>query len=353
MRFLHPEPAANHPPVHPVFIPFAGCPVRCVFCSQEAQSGTSHTHNNVLASKVLAEIAQLASTGKPPVELAFYGGTFTALPLELMETFLSAANRLKEQALLSAVRCSTRPDALSMELLLKLKALGLETVELGVQSFCAEPLAASQRGYSPETAGQACHMVLEAGLRLGIQLMPGMPGMREKHFLYDLERCAAIRPDFARLYPCLVLEGTVLAELWRKKLFTPWPLEMVLELLPEGLLTLWRKGVKIIRMGLAPQKGLPERILDGPAHPALGQILRSRALFKFIAEKIRDSGSGESAWTLHAPKRFQGEFFGHGRELAENYARIRLNPADVHWWDKNCFELTRIEQINIENVHQA
>jgi histone acetyltransferase (RNA polymerase elongator complex component) len=326
-----------------VFIPFAGCPVRCVFCSQEAQSGTSHRRDNVLGAKVLAEIAQLAPTGKSPVELAFYGGTFTSLPLELMESFLLAANRLKEQGLLSAVRCSTRPDALSLELLLKLKALGLDTVELGVQSFCAEPLAASQRGYAPETAVQACHMVREAGLTLGIQLMPGMPGMRKEHFLYDQERCAAIRPDFARLYPCLVLEGTALAELWRKKLFTPWPLETVLELLPEALLNLWRAGVRIIRMGLAPQKGLPESILDGPAHPALGQILRSRALFRFIAEKILASGDREASWALHAPKRFQGEFFGHGRELAESYAGIRLDPADVHWWDKNCFELMPIQ----------
>jgi histone acetyltransferase (RNA polymerase elongator complex component) len=341
MRFSHPEPAGNPLPIHPVFIPFAGCPARCVFCSQEDQSGVLRKNDASLASAVLAEMARLASGGKTPVELAFYGGTFTALPLELMEIFLAAANKLKEQNVISAVRCSTRPDCLSGELLQRLKTLGLNTVELGIQSFCAEPLAASRRGYSPATADLACHMAAEAGMTLGIQLMPGMPGMRREHFLHDVERCAAIKPAFVRLYPCLVLEGTTLAGLWRKNLFRPWPLELVLELLPKALLTLWKTGIKVIRMGLAPQKGLQERILAGPVHPALGQMLRSRALFELLADKICEFGPGEEGYALHVPRRFQGEFYGQRKEMAKDYAGMGLSPDRVKWWDKDCFELVR------------
>jgi histone acetyltransferase (RNA polymerase elongator complex component) len=249
---------------------------------------------------------------------------------------------LKEQKLISAVRCSTRPDRLSAGLLQRLKTLGLDTVELGIQSFCAEPLAASGRGYSPETAVQACQMVPEAGMALGIQLMPGMPGMRREHFLRDVERCVDIKPAFIRLYPCLVLEGTALAGLWRKNLFKPWTLELVLELLPEALLTLWKTGIKVIRMGLAPQKELEGRILSGPAHPALGQMLRSRALLKLLADKIRAAGPSAGGYALHAPGRFQGEFYGQRKEQAGDYANLGLKPDRVRWWDKDYFELEKV-----------
>jgi histone acetyltransferase (RNA polymerase elongator complex component) len=358
-KFFHPEPAASYPPVHPIFIPFAGCKARCVFCSQENQSGTSCKDDRALADGVLAQIALLASGGKPrlkeppqappkaPVELAFYGGTFTALPFKDIEAFLLAANTLKEQGMLGALRCSTRPDALSMEMLQKLKHLGMNTIELGVQSFCDKPLAESKRGYAAETAIQACHMVQEAGLTLGIQLMPGMPGMQREHFLEDIERCAGIKPAFVRLYPCLVLEGTALAGLWRQKLFTPWSLDTILELLPDALLTLWNNSIKVIRIGLAPQKGLQEQILDGPRHPALGQILRSLALFKLISAQVREFSAENNAencpeqpgYRLYAPKRFQGEFYGHAGSLTKAYAGLKLSPPTVCWWDKNYFEL--------------
>jgi histone acetyltransferase (RNA polymerase elongator complex component) len=308
-----------------------------------------------LAADVLAEIALLASGGKPclkestkaPPELAFYGGTFTALPFKDIEAILLAANTLKEQGVLSALRCSTRPDALSMKMLQKLKHLGMNTVELGVQSFCAKPLAESKRGYTAETAIQACHMVRESGLTLGIQLMPGMPGMQPEHFLDDIERCAGVKPAFVRLYPCLVLEGTILAGLWRQKLFTPWQLDKILELLPDTLLTLWNNGIKVIRVGLAPQKGLQEQILDGPRHPALGQILRSQALFKLISTQVLEFSAEnhvvncneQPGFRLYAPRRFQGEFYGHAGSLTKAYAEFKLSPANVCWWDKDYFEL--------------
>jgi histone acetyltransferase (RNA polymerase elongator complex component) len=178
--------------------------------------------------------------------------------------------------------------------------------------------------------------------------MPGMPGMRREHFLYDIERCAEIKPDFTRLYPCMVLEGTALSTLWRQQLFTPWSLDVVLELLPDALLTLWNNGIKVIRVGLAPQKELQKNMLAGPWHPALGQILRSRALFKFISAKTGACKSGDLGFSLYAPQRFQGEFYGHAGELSGAWAGIRLLPANVHWWDKSYFELLGLFSRNSE-----
>ena len=342
MRFKHPEPTGPCPPIFPVFIPFAGCRERCVFCSQESQTGRASLPDENLPDFLQSALAGIAGQKhERAFELAYYGGTFTALPPPVMDFFMQQAAGLKAAGKISRLRCSTRPDAVTPALLRRLKDQGLDTMELGIQSFCDLPLAASQRNYCGDTAIRACHMVMEAGLRLGVQLMPGMPGMSENDFRRDAATAAEIKPDFIRLYPCLVLENTILADIWRSGAFTPWTLELVLKILPEALLLFWEKGIRVIRLGLAPQPGLRENILAGPAHPALGQRLRSLALHRLIRLKVEQYGlqlRGKS-FRFRVPRRFQGEFYGHGGELKAAWAEMGLEPANVHWSDQEYFEL--------------
>lgn len=342
MRFTHPEPPAFGPPIYPVFIPFAGCPQRCVFCSQERQTGLAARPKEHLPAFLQSALAGLvAQKHTQPPELAYYGGTFTALPPDIRNEFMRQAAKLKAAGKICKIRCSTRPDAVSPALLQELKAQGLDTVELGVQSFCDSPLKMSRRNYSGDTAVAACRMVQAAGLRLAIQLMPGMPGMSKADFEHDAAISADIKPDFIRLYPCLVLKNTVLAELWQSGSFTPWTLEAVLETLPPALLLFWQRGIRVIRLGLAPQAGLEKSILAGPAHPALGQRLRSLALYKLLLAKMQQASLNNlnRPARLRAPKRFQGEFYGHGGELKAAWAELGLTPANVEWLDQEHFEL--------------
>lgn len=342
MRFHHPEPAGHYQPIYPIFIPFAGCPERCVFCSQESQTGRAALPDEDLPSLLQNPLSALAGQTAPrPIELAYYGGTFTALPRPVMNFLMQEAAGLKAAGKISQIRCSTRPDAVNPALLRQLKEQGLDTVELGIQSFCDRALAASRRNYSGDTARRACHLVMEAGLRLGIQLMPGMPGMDENDFERDAAISAEIKPAFMRIYPCLVLENTNLASLWRAGEFTPWPLELVLKTLPEALLLFWERGIRVIRLGLAPQAGLQEKILAGPAHPALGQRLRSLALYRLVRAKIEQAGMGcgNRVYRLGVPRRFQGEFYGHGGELKAAWAELGLGPANLEWSDQEYFEL--------------
>lgn len=163
--FAHPEPPRDRRRIRPVFLPFAGCPHRCLFCDQKAQTG------------------------------------IPAAPLEELHKTL-------EQGLVTRVRCFTRPDALEPKRLAGLKDLGLDLVELSIQSFDDQALA-------------ACRTVRQAGLSLGVQLLPGLPGDRPGVFRGDVEAVARLAPDCARLYPCLVLKGTELAALWRSGGYAP------------------------------------------------------------------------------------------------------------------------------------
>ena len=320
--FAHPEPPRDRRRIRPVFLPFAGCPHRCLFCDQKAQTGTAPTSLEAIRETLEQGLRQARDQGAEPCELGLYGGTFTALPLDWPERFLRTIRPFRAAGLVTRVRCSTRPDAVEPARLAGLKDLGLDLVELGIQSFDDAALAASGRGYSGETAHAACRTVRQAGLGLGVQLLPGLPGDRPGVFRSDVDMTARLAPDCARLYPCLVLEGTDLAALWRAGGYAPWSAARARTELSLALTRLWRAGVPVIRLGLAPEPGLSGRVLAGPAHPAQGQQARSLALLDSLRRQIVRLGRRPQG--LEVPVGSQGEFWGHGGCLERAYARLGL-----------------------------
>lgn len=339
-RFAHPQPqrpgaAHARTKVFPVFLPLAGCPGRCVYCDQHAQTGQAPETPDAALARARAELlARPVAAGA--VELAFYGGTFTALPGPVQHRLLDFATEMRELGRVGRVRCSTRPDALTPALLLDLRARGLDLVELGVQSFQDAALAASGRGYDGAQARAACRMVSEASLSLGVQLLPGMPGHTQEDFARDIEVVAGLnaehRPEIVRLYPCLVLDGTQLADLWRAGEFSPWPLARTVDALAEAVDSLWAAGVPTARIGLAEQAGLA--ILAGPRHPALGQMVRAKALLLHVRDKL--ALLARPPRTLFVPRRWQGEVLGQGNALRAEYGGLGLTVA---MWDEAEFGL--------------
>jgi len=336
-RFAHPEPAGRRVRVWPVFLPFAGCPGRCVYCAQHHQTGTAGKGLDTALGELDEALGAALAAGRGPYELGFYGGTFTALPEGCAERFTALAACYRDQGLLTRVRCSTRPDAVDPGRLAVLRDLGLDMVELGVQTFEPEVLARSGRAYDPDAAVAACRTVREAGLALGVQLLPGLPGHTPEMFARDVALAAQMGPETARIYPCVVASGTRLAAMWRAAEYAPWPLEATISAVAEGLLELWRAGVRVIRVGLAPQPELAAAVLAGPAHPALGSRARGLALYFMVREQARRLGDGPKGMIV--PRRYGGELWGHGCELAAAYAGLGLTPDAVRLADTADFEL--------------
>ncbi|MDL2209417.1 radical SAM protein [Desulfovibrio sp. OttesenSCG-928-O18] len=332
LKFAAPEPETPKTRVHPVFLSFRGCPVRCVFCAQTLQSGQAERGLDAL----LAALDEELRAAQTPREVAFYGGTFTSLPFAEQLACLHLAEKHKRAGRVTRVRASTRPDAVTRDGLARLREAGLDLLELGVQSFGDTALAASSRGYTGETAAQGCALVAESGLALGVQLMPGMPGMDEEIFTEDVRAALACKPEVLRLYPCLVLAGTKLAAMFTQGQYTPWPLEPTVKVLATAQLGAWEAGTRVIRIGLAPQAELDQGgVLAGPRHPALGSMVRGLALFRYIRGHL---AGVERVAEFSLPKRFQGEFWGHKGELRKAYADIGIMKSTVRWWDKDHFE---------------
>ena len=195
-------------PIVPVFLPFRGCPTRCVFCAQDVQTGQIGARPDRILDKARAVLDLRAARGLPPAELAFYGGTFTALPETERDACLEFAAAALARGRITAFRCSTRPDCLDAALLARLRQAGCTAVELGVQSFADAALSAARRGYDGAAALRACARVKAAGLALGVQLLPGMPGTSPEIFLADVPLALDAGADMLRFYPCLVLAGT-------------------------------------------------------------------------------------------------------------------------------------------------
>lgn len=334
----------------PVFIPFAGCATRCVYCAQHLQTGNSANNSiaTVIESATAALQMQHARTGTA-MEVAFFGGTFTALPTDDFERCLSALRQWREKGLVTRARCSTRPDA-PLSRLHRLAETGFGVVELGIQSFDADALVQSRRGYTPDTAERACAAVRAAGLELVVQLLPGMPGVSPDIFCRDVAQALEVGAHMLRFYPCLVLRGTELARRWQEGRFVPWTLEETVDALAKGWLLAHARRIPVIRMGLAPEPGLAEHILAGPQHPALGALVQAEALCRTVeqltknteehGEKCTLAERGETR-TLHVPRFCQGSFWGDRGSLRPRWEKLGITKANIFWQEEETLELRR------------
>ncbi|MDO5484604.1 MAG: radical SAM protein, partial [Desulfovibrionaceae bacterium] len=227
--------------------------------------------------------------------------------------------------------CSTRPDCLDAAVLRRLREGGCTTVELGIQSFAPTALALAGRGYDSPMALAACALVREAGLALGVQLLPGMPGVDDGLFLADVRTALSAGAHMLRFYPCLVLEGTPLARWWREGRYRPWDMEQTLAALARGWLLAQAANVPVIRMGLAPEPSLAAAVLAGPVHPALGARVMARALLLAVAAARAEHRPGKPLHSLEVPRHCQGHFWGHRGELREKWGLLGIGPHNLHF----------------------
>ena len=283
------------PLIIPIFIPHIGCPHRCIFCDQEkitAQSAQAIDGDYVRSVVKQAVHSRTFDAGRNP-EVAFYGGTFTGLPAERMKELLDAVGPYIEDGLIRSIRVSTRPDFIDEDRVSILKASHVDTVELGVQSMDDRVLAMARRGHSAADVIQAVLLLREDGLKVGVQLMPGLPGDSEETLCATIEAVISLAPDMARLYPALVIAGTGLARMYEAGTYRPLTLDEAVNRCADGTIRLEGSGIPVIRIGLMSSPSLlePGRIVAGPWHPAFGFLVRSRIYHQAIEPDLPARGT--------------------------------------------------------------
>lgn len=292
-----PDQRSRRPLIIPVFIPNQGCHHRCIFCEQEKI--TAQQVRPVSADTVREVVERAVRSpgfdSRRSAEVAFYGGTFTGLPEEKMVELLRAVGPYIEAGHIQSLRASTRPDAIHAKALHLMRRWGVSTVELGVQSMDNRVLDLSGRGHRAEETSRAVTLLKEYGFKVGIQLMPGLPGDSHAVFMKTVDEVLALHPDMVRLYPVLVIRGTELARLFRVGAYRPLDLDEAVGTCAESCVRFEREGIPVIRIGLMSSSSLrdPGMILAGPWHEAFGFLVRSEIYHRGIASSLPGMGEAE------------------------------------------------------------
>ncbi len=282
----------------PVFVPDLGCPHQCVFCNQKKITG----HNDVpgadeVTQKIAGYLKTIPRNPGTTVEVAFYGGSFTAVDPNLQAELLARAYQFVASHEIDSIRVSTRPDAVSEDIMALLSTYGVGTVELGVQSMDDEVLWLSGRGHTSRDVLRASALIKEWGVNLGFQIMVGLPGDTEDKEINSALELISLRPDLMRIYPCLVLKDTPLAELYGKGEYVPLTVEQAVWRCKILLLMFERAGVNVIRIGLQPseQINLDGDVLAGPYHPAFRELVETAVIRDQLEYLFKDKAGFESA----------------------------------------------------------
>ncbi|HWP98521.1 MAG TPA: radical SAM protein [Syntrophomonadaceae bacterium] len=328
----------------PIFIPQMGCPFQCIFCQQRY---ISHDGPPPAPSQIAAMIEPYLSTirsDQTRVEVAFFGGSFTALPAGMQKDYLDAVQVFLQAGRVQSIRISTRPDCIDIEILDLLAERGVRTIELGVQSFDDHVLQQSLRGYDARQALEACRLIKSRGFNLGVQLMIGLPGDSLQRDLNSTWTAIEMRPDMVRLYPTLVIAGTELESLYRKSLYRALTLEEAVTITREMYLAFQVMEIPVIRMGLHPGEELrqPGHVVAGPFHPAFGELVE-QAVFKeqavlLLTEKFRRHGHNRFPMLLV-----------NDREISKMIGWRRCNITGI----KNLFELEFLEVVGNPEIPQG
>ncbi len=264
----------------PVFVPHLGCPNDCVFCNQRRISGHIEPATAQTVKNAIEEAAALTPQGTKR-QLAFYGGSFTAIPEARQIELFEAAQPYLEAGTISSIRLSTRPDAIDAAVLKRLKKYGVAVVELGAQSMCDRVLELSGRGHDSAAVENASRLVKAAGFELILQMMTGLPGDTDDCCIETAKRIIALAPDGVRIYPTVIVRDTVLCDMWRAGSYKEHTVEDAVRVCAKLVPLFEAAGIPIIRMGLNPTEELSGGdALGGAYHPALGELVHSRIMLQ-------------------------------------------------------------------------
>jgi histone acetyltransferase (RNA polymerase elongator complex component) len=260
-----------------------------VFCNQRHITGRNSPPEASFVPQIIKEYLH-AGAPNEPVQAAFYGGTFTALPIETQKSYLEEVQPFLQTGQIQTIRISTRPDSIEPVILSLLQAYHVTIVELGAQSMDDRVLALSGRGHTAVDTERAAILLKERGFIVGLQLMPGLPGDSADIFRETVDKVIRLKPDLVRLYPALVIKDTPMEELYRAGRYQPLSLEAAVEMCRGAFLAFKGAGIRVSRMGLQPTEelGKPGTILAGPFHPAFGQLVESSVLLDGMRDALRN-----------------------------------------------------------------
>jgi histone acetyltransferase (RNA polymerase elongator complex component) len=266
-------------------VPHAGCPNCCVFCSQEKITGEKKEKDIETEISELRNLLESENGNFEESQIAFFGGSFTAIERNRMEKLLSVANEYIEKGVAQSIRISTRPDKIDSEILAVLKGYKVSNIELGVQSTDDKVLLSCERGHTAKSSFASAKLITENGFVFGGQMMIGLPGSNIESEVKTAKDIVAMGAREARIYPTVVFENTKLYKMAQNGDYKPLSVEEAVERTAKCYKIFLDAGIKVLRVGLHSSENLKNAPL-GANHPALGELVKSQVYVDMIAETV-------------------------------------------------------------------
>lgn len=323
----------------PIFVPHRGCPHDCIFCNQKKITGVSTEVTSEDVRNIIEEYLPTIDNDAS-VEVAFFGGSFTAIDEDIQNDLLEVAKEYVEKGLIQDIRMSTRPDCISEDILNRLKEYKVSIIELGVQSMDKNVLIDSVRGHDTEEVIKSAKLIKESGIKLGLQMMVGLPSDTEKKCIATARKFIELKPDCVRIYPTLVVKDTGLEVLLNKGEYKPFTLEQSIQIVKKLLALFYVNNINVIRVGLQATEYIQvgKAVVDGPHHPAFRELAES--------EMIKD-------YLIYIAKKYNIEKYITVKTNKKNVSKIIGNKKSNSTYMKNKLKInlkTKEEDIDINDL---
>ena len=263
------------------------------------------------------------------VEVAFFGGSFTAIEKEKQEELLEAVQEYLEAKKVNSIRISTRPDCIDKDILKRMKKYHVKTIELGVQSTNNYILTKCKRGHTFEDTKKASKLIRRYGFILGHQMMVGLPESTKQDEINTAKELIKLKPKIVRVYPVLVIKDTELADEYNRGEYIPLTIGQAVERCKEIVDLFNRNKIKVIRIGLQNTEEIsdPENekssVIAGPYHPAFRQLVESGMWYDSIVNEIKKVNAKVKKVKIKANDLNVNNIIGHKKEnilkLKETY----------------------------------
>jgi len=324
--------SSEKPLVIPIFIPHSGCPHQCAFCNQSIITQNAIPLPGPFEIKEAVGQYLKFKGRRKKVELAFFGGNFLGLGRETLLGLLDYTKPYILEDKIDGIRFSTRPDTITEETLRLIAPYPISTVEIGVQSMNDDVLNASGRGHKSCDTLNALGLLRQIPVKIGVQVMLGLPKDSETSVLESTRKIAGLSPDFARIYPLMVLKGSLMEKWYAEGRYQPLNLSEAVRLTKEMYRIFRTSGVNVVRMGLQASEMMedPSMALAGPWHPAFGHLVLSGILYDTICERLNqcpDLFSSNTVKLVVHPRsvsRLRGEKNSNMKKLSITYPNHRF-----------------------------
>lgn len=308
----------------PIFVPHKGCPHDCIFCNQKKITGVSTDVTSEDARSIIEEYLPTIDKDAE-VEIAFFGGSFTAVDIDIQKSLLSVAKEYVDRGLVKDIRMSTRPDCIDDEILSMLKEYKASIIELGVQSLDSNVLIDSIRGHEADVVYNSSKLIKEYGIKLGLQMMVGLPSDSEEKCIYTAKQFIKMNPDCVRIYPTLVVKETGLEKLLNKNEYIPFTLDESIQIVKKLLVLFYVNNINVIRVGLQATDDiqLGRAIVSGPYHPAFRELVESEMIKDYL-ESLVSENIVKKEVTVRVNKRNISKIIGN-KKSNTTYMKDKLN----------------------------